>query len=86
VYLFGSFAEGREHAESDVDLGFLLDRTVYPTEKERFDVRVDASSRLIDLLERGMPASSSTRQEQTRVSRAQRAGTAQACPASSGDR
>lgn len=52
VYLFGSFAEGREHRESDVDLGFLLDRSLYPGERERFDFRVVAGSRLIELLRR----------------------------------
>ena len=52
VYLFGSFAEGREHRESDVDLGFLLDRALYPGERERFEFRVVAGSRLIDLLRR----------------------------------
>ena len=52
VYLFGSFAEGREHRESDVDLGFLLDRAVYPTEKDRFEFRVVVGSRLIELLRR----------------------------------
>ena len=52
VYLFGSFAEGREHRESDVDLGVLLDRAAYPTEKERFEYRVMAGSRLNDLLGR----------------------------------
>ena len=30
VYLFGSVAEGREHTESDVDLGVLLDWSLYP--------------------------------------------------------
>lgn len=52
VYLFGSFAEGREHRESDVDLGFLLDRAMYPTERERFEFRVVMGSRLSDLLGR----------------------------------
>ena len=52
VYLFGSFAEGREHRESDVDLGFLLDRASYPTARERFEFRVRAGSLLNDLLRR----------------------------------
>ena len=52
VYLFGSFAEGREHLESDVDLGFLLDRSIYPTERDRFEFRVTAGSHLNDLLRR----------------------------------
>jgi predicted nucleotidyltransferase len=38
VYLFGSFAEGREHQESDVDLGVLLDWKLTPD--ERFDLRL----------------------------------------------
>jgi predicted nucleotidyltransferase len=40
AYLFGSLAEGREHRESDVDLGLLLDRRIYPSRAERFDVRL----------------------------------------------
>jgi uncharacterized protein len=40
AYLFGSFAEGRHHRESDLDVGVLLDRAVYPTSNEWFDVRV----------------------------------------------
>lgn len=47
VYLFGSFAEGREHAESDVDLGILLERSLYPSERDRFDVRVLAGDRAV---------------------------------------
>lgn len=46
IYLFGSFAEGREHAESDVDLGVLLDRERYPAEDDRFDVRLLLSTAL----------------------------------------
>lgn len=46
VYLFGSYAEGREHAESDVDVGVLLDRERYPTEDERFHVRLLLSAAL----------------------------------------
>jgi predicted nucleotidyltransferase len=40
VYLFGSHAEGRAHRESDVDIGVVLDRRVFPTARERFDERV----------------------------------------------
>jgi predicted nucleotidyltransferase len=29
AYLFGNFAAGREHRESDVDVGVLLDRDVH---------------------------------------------------------
>ena len=35
AYLFGSYAAGRAHRESDVDLGVLLDWTVYPAETSR---------------------------------------------------
>jgi uncharacterized protein YutE (UPF0331/DUF86 family)/predicted nucleotidyltransferase len=52
VYLFGSFAEGREHAESDVDVGVLLDRAVYPTDQDRFDCRVLLSTHLSDAARR----------------------------------
>jgi predicted nucleotidyltransferase len=48
VYLFGSVAEGREHAESDVDVGILLDRTAYPTHRDRFDCRLILGTRLTD--------------------------------------
>jgi predicted nucleotidyltransferase len=40
VYLFGSQAEGRGHRESDVDVGVLLDRAVFPTSRERFEERL----------------------------------------------
>lgn len=46
VYLFGSRAEGREHRESDLDLGLLLDRTVVPTRSERFDIAIRLSGEL----------------------------------------
>jgi predicted nucleotidyltransferase len=44
AYLFGSHAEHRAHRESDVDVGILLDRTVYPSEGARFDERVRLSA------------------------------------------
>ena len=57
AYLFGSMAEGRAHAESDVDLGVLLDRAMYPTERGRFDCRLllgthfsDAARRTADVV------------------------------------
>jgi predicted nucleotidyltransferase len=50
VYLFGSHAEGRAHRESDVDVGVLLDWRRYPSSRERFDVRVDLGSELIQAL------------------------------------
>lgn len=42
AYLFGSFAEGRQHAQSDIDIGVLLDRERFPTPSERFEARVVA--------------------------------------------
>jgi predicted nucleotidyltransferase len=44
AYLFGSHAEGRAHRDSDVDVGILLDRTVYSSEAARFDERVRLSA------------------------------------------
>lgn len=52
VYLFGSVAEGREHAESDVDLGVLLDRALHPTDRKRFDCRVLLGTRFSDAARR----------------------------------
>jgi len=40
AYLFGSFAEGRAHRESDVDIGVLLDRAIYALANERFEARL----------------------------------------------
>jgi predicted nucleotidyltransferase len=39
-YLFGSRADGRAHRESDVDVGILIDRARFGTERARFDERV----------------------------------------------
>lgn len=47
AYLFGSVATGRAHRESDVDVGVLLDRQVYPGCADRFEARL----RLIGLLQ-----------------------------------
>lgn len=52
VYLFGSMAEGRSHAESDVDLGVLLDRAVHPTDGDRFDCRLLLGTRFSDAARR----------------------------------
>lgn len=52
VYLFGSMAEGRAHAESDVDVGVLLDRAVHPTDRDRFDCRLLLGTRLSDAARR----------------------------------
>jgi len=46
VYLFGSHAEGREHRQSDVDVGVLLDHASYPTADSRFEARLDLIRRL----------------------------------------
>lgn len=51
AYLFGSRAAGREHRESDVDVGVLLDWDRHPGRAERFDVRVRLGSELIDVLD-----------------------------------
>jgi predicted nucleotidyltransferase len=40
AYGFGSVAEGRAHAESDLDIGVLLDRTVHPTDRARFEAQL----------------------------------------------
>jgi len=47
AYLFGSYAAGRAHRESDVDVGVLLDRAAHPTSRMRFDQRVALSSQPI---------------------------------------
>jgi predicted nucleotidyltransferase len=46
AYLFGSEAAGRAHAESDVDLGVLLRRDLYPTDRDRFEMRLRLGSGL----------------------------------------
>jgi predicted nucleotidyltransferase len=46
IYLFGSFAEGRSHRESDVDLGVALRRESHPTAARRFDRRLQLAGRL----------------------------------------
>ena len=48
VYLFGSVSEGREHAESDIDVGVLLDWNTHPTDRDRFDVRLLLGTRFTD--------------------------------------
>lgn len=40
AWLFGSAAAGRLHRESDVDVGILVDCTLHPTSKDRFEVRI----------------------------------------------
>ena len=51
AYLFGSHAEGRAHRESDIDIGVLLDRQIYATERERFDARLSLIGELGSFLE-----------------------------------
>ena len=50
-YLFGSHAEGRAHAESDIDVGVLLPRGE-TTERGRFEARILLTSWLIGRLHR----------------------------------
>lgn len=45
VYLFGSRASGRQHRESDLDLGMLFDRRLLPSSRERFEARLRLFSR-----------------------------------------
>jgi predicted nucleotidyltransferase len=47
AYLFGSHAEHRAHRESDVDVGFLLDRAAHSSEEARFSERVRLSAWLV---------------------------------------
>jgi predicted nucleotidyltransferase len=51
AYLFGSHAQGRAHRESDVDVAVLLSRDLYPTSRERFEVRIQLGSELIDAVD-----------------------------------
>ena len=46
AWLFGSAASGRLHAESDVDVGVLLDWQALPTEADRFEARLGLSGDL----------------------------------------
>lgn len=47
VYLFGSAAQHRLHRESDVDVAVLLDRSRYPSQIERSELRIALSSDLV---------------------------------------
>jgi predicted nucleotidyltransferase len=40
AYLFGSHASGRAHADSDLDVGVLLDWTIFPDARRRFEARL----------------------------------------------
>lgn len=46
VYVFGSHALGRAHADSDLDIGVLVDFDRYPRGEERFDLRLRLVSTL----------------------------------------
>jgi len=50
AYLFGSYAEARAHAESDIDVGVLLHRDLYPGPRERFAERVRLTAWLVGVL------------------------------------
>jgi predicted nucleotidyltransferase len=57
AYLFGSESLGLAHRESDVDVGVLLDRRLYPQRADRFDARLHligilqtAAGREVDLV------------------------------------
>jgi predicted nucleotidyltransferase len=41
AYVFGSVAEGRFHRDSDLDLGVLFDRALYPDDRARFDAQLE---------------------------------------------
>jgi predicted nucleotidyltransferase len=56
AYLFGSAAEDREHRDSDVDVGVLLDRRVLPRSADRFEMRLRLSGALTTLAGRDRPA------------------------------
>ena len=44
VYLFGSYASGKESLSSDLDIGILLDRTyIDAAEKKKYEFMVDLS-------------------------------------------
>jgi predicted nucleotidyltransferase len=46
AYLYGSLAEKRDHRESDIDVGVLLDRAVHPHPRDRFEQRLVLGTRL----------------------------------------
>lgn len=47
VYLFGSTARGQRHAESDVDVAALLDRSIHADRGDRSELRIRLGARLI---------------------------------------
>ena len=50
VYLYGSAARGRMHAESDVDVAVLVDRDCFPSREQRSGERVRLTAELIHVL------------------------------------
>ena len=50
VYLYGSTARGRMHAESDIDVAVLLDRASFPSRQQRAEERVRLTAELIHVL------------------------------------
>lgn len=50
AYLFGSHGSHREHRQSDVDVGILLDWSVHPTREGRFEQRLLLSGRLAGIV------------------------------------
>ena len=52
AYLFGSYAAGRAHRESDVDIALLLDRSTHATPRSRFEARLRLIAELAHALHR----------------------------------
>lgn len=50
AYIFGSYATGRAHRDSDVDVALLLDPKHYPTPRTRSEARLDFLMRFGDRL------------------------------------
>ena len=50
AYAFGSHAAGRAHRESDLDIGVLLSRQRFPSERDRFARRLEITARLASTL------------------------------------
>jgi len=49
-YVFGSTVNGTRHRQSDIDVGVLLDRSLYACRKSRGDLRIDLGARLVGAL------------------------------------
>jgi predicted nucleotidyltransferase len=50
AFAFGSRAEGRAHRESDLDVGVLLSRGRFPSERDRFARRLEIAAHLASAL------------------------------------